>query len=56
VIRAALAKLRGFLPDFRDVHAYGGGILLAFGAWQVYPPAAWMLAGLLLLYLGLRRP
>jgi hypothetical protein len=30
-----------------------GGGLLSFGAWAAWPPAGWMVAGVLLLALGL---
>ena len=29
-----------------DALLIGGTVSLCFGAWQVYPPAAWMLGGL----------
>ena len=43
------------LPDLRDLHVYGGAALVTIGAALVYPPAGWMVAGLCLIYLGLRR-
>lgn len=57
-LRAVANRLRGMLPDIdiRDGHVYGGGALVAVGVWQVFPPAGFIVAGLLLLYLGLRRP
>lgn len=45
--------LRPYLPDFRDLHVYGGGLLLAGGAWAIYPPAGPMAFGCLLLVIGL---
>jgi hypothetical protein len=42
-------------PDFRDLHVYGGGALLAGGAWMAWPPGGLIAMGALLLYLGLRR-
>jgi hypothetical protein len=53
--RSAGARLGPLLPDGRAVHVYGGGALVAWGAWQAWPPAGWVTAGLVLLYLGLRR-
>jgi hypothetical protein len=50
-----MASLRHWWPDFRDAHVYGGGILVAWGAWGVYPPAGRIALGLVLLYLGMRR-
>ena len=29
-----------------DALLIGGTVSICFGAWQVYPPAAWMLGGL----------
>ncbi|MFW6331497.1 MAG: hypothetical protein ACOC3J_07215 [Gemmatimonadota bacterium] len=46
--------LRPLLPDFRDLHVYGGGALVTVGAWWVYPPAGLIVGGALLIYLGLR--
>jgi uncharacterized protein (TIGR03382 family) len=39
----------------RDLHVYGGGAMVAWGAASVFPPAGWVAFGLVLLYLGLRR-
>lgn len=54
-IREYIARLRSALPTFRDLHVYGGGALIAAGAWMAYPPAAPAVLGVLLLYLGLWR-
>jgi len=51
-----LSVLAPLLPDARDLHVYGGGLLVALGAWMTYPPAAPAVFGALLLYLGLRSP
>lgn len=53
--RRLAARLRPALPSVRDLHVYGGGVLVALGAWMAWPPAAPAVLGLLLLYLGLRR-
>lgn len=37
----------------RDAHAYGGAGLVAFGAWLIYPPAAAVVYGAFLAWLGL---
>jgi hypothetical protein len=47
-----LAALRALLPDARDVHVYGGGLLLALGAGAYSPAAGLIVFGALLLYLG----
>lgn len=54
VVRRALSRLRAALPDLRDIHVYGGGLMVAAGAWMAYPPAGPVALGALLLYLGLR--
>ena len=41
------------LSAIPDLLALTGAILMAFGAWQVYPPAGFILGGLLLLVVGL---
>lgn len=43
------------MPDFRDLHVYGGGALLVIGAASVWTPLAYMTGGAVLLYLGLRK-
>lgn len=50
-----ISGLRPLVPSFRDLHAYGGGALVAAGAGMAYPPAAPIVFGALLLYLGLWR-
>ena len=52
--RRLTLKLRPFLPDVRDLHVYGGGILVAVGAWIILPGAGLVVFGALLVYLGLR--
>ena len=47
---SAAAALGRLLPDLiREVAGYGGVALLAYGAWMVYPPAGFIVAGALLL-------
>jgi hypothetical protein len=52
--RLALQRLIPWLPDARDLHVYGGGLLIAIGAWQLHPAAGWIVMGALLVGLGLR--
>lgn len=55
IARSAARTVKVVLPDLRDVHVYGGGALVAIGAWLWFPPAAPIVFGALLLYLGLRK-
>ncbi len=41
--------LRKYLDDFL---ALAGGALITVGVWQIYPPAAWIVAGVMLIALG----
>ncbi len=41
--------------DLADVHAYGGAALVGYGLWQVDPPIAFIVVGIFLIYLGVRR-
>jgi len=50
MIRKILGKL-----DARDYHAYTGIILLSVGGFMIYRPAAFVVAGALLLWLAVRR-
>lgn len=54
-VRPVLLRIGPFLPDFKDVHVYLGGLLLAVGAGSAWSPAGPMVAGAFLLYLGLRK-
>ena len=47
-----VTRLRPLLPDARDLHVYGGGLLVALGAGMYSPAAGLMVFGALLLYLG----
>lgn len=55
LIARAWPVVRSFLPDLRDVHVYGGGLLVVIGAAAVWPPLAYITGGGLLLYLGLTK-
>ena len=41
--------------DMRDVHFYAGTALLAVGCSMIYEPAGYMVAGIVLLFIALRR-
>ena len=53
-VRSRLARLVPFLPSLRDLHVYGGGILVAVGAGNMWAPLGPAVFGILLVYLGLR--
>ncbi len=36
-----------------DLFAFVGAVLMAYGAWLVYPPAGYLLGGLFLLAVGI---
>ena len=42
--------------DIRDAHLYGGLALVAFGLAFVYWPASFIVSGVILMALALRRP
>lgn len=41
--------------DARDVHVYAGIVLLAVGCHMIYQPAGYIVAGITLLFIALRR-
>lgn len=41
--------------DVRDLHVYAGLAILCAGIWMIYMPAALVSAGLILIWLGIRR-
>ena len=48
-------RVREYLPDFRDLHVYGGVLLVAVGAGAMWGwPAGVALIGTALVYLGIR--
>lgn len=53
-MKKLLAGLASAAPTLRDFCAFGGLGLAAYGAHQVYPPAAFLLGGAGLFYLGVR--
>lgn len=50
------SALRPVLPDARDLHVYGGTLLVAAGVWSVWPPGGAMVLGVMLCALGLLVP
>lgn len=48
-------RLRPWLPDVRDLHVYGGALLIAWGISRYAPAMGWVVMGMVLLALGLRR-
>jgi len=40
--------------DVRDLHAYGGIVLVAVGLWQIYSPSAFIVSGAMLFYIAMR--
>jgi len=42
--------------DIRDLHAYGGLLLIGIGLAFIYWPAALIVVGSMLVFLALRRP
>jgi hypothetical protein len=42
--------------DMRDAFVFGGLGLIGYGIAQVYPPAAYIVVGVVLFWLGARRP
>lgn len=55
-MRRFLAQLKSFLPDARDVHLYGGALLVCTGVWLRTLPPDWRVAialfGAFLFYMG----
>lgn len=47
--------LPGLLPDMTDLLVFGGLGLACYGIAQIYAPAAWVTAGAVLFWLGIRR-
>lgn len=38
---------------FREILLFGGTILLAAGAWPIYPPASFIIPGAILVYVSI---
>lgn len=47
--------LLGLVPDMQDVLVFGGLASVCWGLAQVYPPAAWIVGGAVLFWLGIKR-
>mgnify|MGYP001570257772 CR=1 FL=1 len=59
-VNRALARLRPLLAwrphiDVRDVIVFGGLAMIGSGIAALSPPAAWIVCGLMLFWLGVRR-
>lgn len=52
---AAVLRLVAAVFGPRELFLFGGLASLAYGVAQVYPPAAWMVVGLVLMLMALRR-
>lgn len=50
-----VAKVGGWPEVLRDLHVYGGGVLVASGLSLASPPAGPIALGVLFIFLGLRR-
>jgi len=53
ILKQAGRVLKGIF-DIDDVLVLGGAGLIAAGVWMIYVPAAYIVVGFSLLYLGLR--
>lgn len=45
-------NVRPYMPSLRDLHLYGGALLVAVGAWLYDPRLALGVVGVYLVYLG----
>jgi hypothetical protein len=55
-LAAALRIIAAALPDLvRDLAGLGGVALIAYGAWLIYPPAGYIVGGVLLVIGALLR-
>jgi len=59
-LRRTIARLRPLLAwrpdvDLRDLCVFGGLAMIGNGIAAVYPPAAWIVCGSALFWLGVRR-
>jgi hypothetical protein len=53
-IRQLLAKISAEV-GLREAFVFGGLGCAAYGLAQIYPPAAWIVSGSVLFYLGIKR-
>jgi hypothetical protein len=49
-----LHSLLASLIDLRDAFAFGGLAMIGYGLFSIYPPAAWIVVGGILLWIGVR--
>lgn len=47
-------KRPAWTPDLRDFFVFGGLAMVGYGLWLAYPPAAFVVPGLAVFWLGLR--
>lgn len=40
--------------DIRDLFCFGGLAMVGYGTHQIYPPAAWIVVGVVLYWIGIR--
>ncbi len=52
--RLDLDALRGALPDFRDIHIYGGAVIAAAGLEWIYNGVGIVAFGVFMAWIGLR--
>ena len=55
LLERLLRVLPGILPDIRDLITFGGLGCACYGIAQINPPAAWIVGGACLFWLGVRR-
>lgn len=51
-LHTILAAGREWAPNLADLFVFGGLGCVCYGAWLVYPPAAWIIGGAALFALG----
>ena len=47
-----IKKNKEKLPDMKDLLILLGGLMVGNGLYMVYPPAAWIICGVFIVYLG----
>lgn len=45
-------RVVGEVIGFREVLLFGGIVLLSVGAWPIYPPASFIIPGVILVYVS----
>jgi hypothetical protein len=54
VAAGALASKLGAAIDIRDRFCFGGLAMVGYGAHTIYPPAGWIVVGVVLYWIGIR--